>query len=153
MNAYVGNVYLDSNVFIFAACSDDQTGKDCKRILDYLVKGKMRAITSCLTFDEVFYKIKKLGGFELAIIFAENFLAMPNLSFAEVNPGILAGAIDLLKKYNKLAPKDAVHAATAQLHRAQAFVSDDKDFFKLSEIRWLDVAGFVKSIETGVGAL
>ena len=145
MKESLDNVYLDSNVFIFAACSEDEIGTNCKKILDLIVRAKVKAITSCITFDEIFYKIRKLGGFELAVLFTENLLNMPNLSFVDLTPTVLANSVNVLKKH-KLAPKDALHVATAQLHNAHIFVSEDADFSKIPEIRWLRVGDFLKRV-------
>ena len=67
------NAYLDSNIFVFASASDELIGQKCASILDWLAKGKIRGITSSLTFDEIFFKIKKLKSEDSAILFTENF--------------------------------------------------------------------------------
>ncbi len=146
MSGFINNVYLDSNVFIFAACSGDETGSHCKRLLGLIVRGKIKCLTSCLAFDEVFFKIKKIAGSEHAVIFTENFLAMPNLIFADVTPSVMASALELIKKY-KILPRDAIHAATALAYKAAAIVSDDRDFSKVAELNWLGIADFIKQLE------
>ena len=146
MSEYVNSVYLDSNVFIFASASSDAIGEQCIRILTALAKGKIAAVTSLITFDELFYKLNKLKGFEAAVLFAENFLAMPNLVLSGVNGGIVGTALAVIKQY-KLAPRDAIHVATALAHKVGAIVSDDRDFSRVVELNWLNIREFIKRLE------
>lgn len=145
MSEYANNVYLDSNVFISASASSDITGEQSVRILTALAKGKITAITSLITFDELFYKLNKLKGFDAAVLFTENFLAMPNLVLPEVNGTIVMTSMAIIKQY-KLAPRDAIHVATALAHKAGAIVSDDRDFSKVAELNWFGIADFVKQL-------
>ncbi|MBI2145161.1 type II toxin-antitoxin system VapC family toxin [Candidatus Woesearchaeota archaeon] len=147
MTEYANNIYLDTNIFIYASASSDVIGEQCIRILTALAKGKITAVTSLITFDELFYKLNKLKGFEAAILFAENFLAMPNLVLAEVNGGIVTTSLATIKQY-KLAPRDAIHVATALTHKAAAIVSDDRDFSKVAELNYLGIADFIKQLES-----
>lgn len=146
MNAHLSTVYLDSNIFIFACSSNEIVGVQCAKILDFVVKGKIRAVTSLLTFDELFYSIYKDKGFEAAVLFGENFLAMPNLSLADVDSEIIHDSLQLIKRH-RLAPREGIHAATAQQYNVDVFVSDDGDFSKLKELKWLDIADFTAQLE------
>ncbi len=145
MSASVNNVYLDSNVFIFAAASTDILGEYCIQIMTSLAKGKITAVTSLTSFDEIFYKLNKLKGFDAAVQISENLLVMPNLVLSELTSEKVAMALKLILKY-KLAPRDAIHVATALAHNAEVIVSDDKDFSRVEEIKWVAVADFVKQL-------
>jgi len=111
-------------------------------ILDIVAKGKVKAVTTLLTFDELFFNLSKRIGFEAAVLFSENFLALPNLVLADINGELIEVAFNIIKKY-RLEPRDAIHAATAQRYNVDAFVSDDRDFSKVKELTWLDVDGFI----------
>ncbi len=145
MSAYINNVYLDSNIFIYASASTDTLGAHCIQILTALAKGKITAVTSLISFDELFYKLSKLKGFDAAAQFSENFLAMPNLVLSALTGENVTMALKLILKY-KLAPRDAIHVATALAHNAEAIVSDDKDFSRVEEIKWVTVADFTKQL-------
>src|SRR3989338_4912407 len=138
-------VYLDSNVFVFASTSEAAIGEKCAKILDWLAKGRKKAVTSSLTFDELFFKIKKLKGAAAAILFSENFLALPHLALANVDSALIGEALNIIKRH-KLAPRDAIHAATARLHNSEVIVSDDKDFAKVKIPKWLSVDEFIKTV-------
>ena len=137
------NAYLDANVFIYACTSEDTTGIECQHILDALAKGKFRAVTSSLTFDELLYKLMRLKGLDAALLFTENFLAMPNLLLADVNESLVTRALQLVKNH-RLSPRDALHAATAEAHKVDFLVSDDKDFASIKVPPWLSVTDFAK---------
>ncbi len=137
MNAHLSTVYLDSNIFTFASASHDAVGGQCAKILDLVAKGEIKAVTTSLTFDELFYNLSKRIGFEAAVLFSENFLALPNLTLADVNGELIEAAFNIIKSY-RLEPRDAIHAATAQHYNVDAIVSYDKDFSKVKELTWLD---------------
>ncbi len=145
MSEYASSVYLDSNIFISASASSDILGEQCLGILNALVKGKINAVTTLLTFDELFYKLDKLKGFDSAVLFTESFLAMPNLVLSDVTGEIITMALKVIKQH-KLAPRDAIHVATALAHNVEALVSDDKDFSKVRGLKWLTVSDFVKQL-------
>lgn len=140
------DAYIDSNVFIYATTSEEALGDECGKILDMIARGKIKALTSILSFDELCYKVEKLKGFQAAVSFAENFLAMPNMVFGDANISVIFKALEVIKQY-RLAPRDAIHAATAQTHNVKLLVSDDKDFGKVKEIEWLGIKEFINRCE------
>ncbi|MDL5503193.1 MAG: PIN domain-containing protein, partial [Candidatus Methanoperedens sp.] len=89
--------------------------------------GEMTACTSFLTFDEVFYKVKKVKGPGVAIKNLEAFLTMPNMRFIDVNDGVIWKALELIRGYHLL-PRDAIHAASAFIAGAKIIFSEDTDF-------------------------
>ena len=51
--------YLDANVFIYAAINTKEFGEKSRSLLQRIQQGEEKAETSALTFDEVFWAIKK----------------------------------------------------------------------------------------------
>ncbi|MBI2142419.1 type II toxin-antitoxin system VapC family toxin [Candidatus Woesearchaeota archaeon] len=125
--------YLDSNIFIYAFANDDEIGERCRKLLKGIIEGSETAVTSSLTFNECFFVIRREKGFDEAMKFSDLLLRMPNLRISDVNVRIIFGALNVLKKY-RLAPGDAVHAATAIDEQCKQFYSTDKDFDKVKEI-------------------
>ncbi len=142
------NAYIDANIFVHASASKEVIGESCAKILDWLAKGKITAVTAFLTFDEVFYKLDKLCGFEKAILFTENFLALPNLTFADVDSEVVLEAFRIIKQH-KFHPRDAIHAATALIHKADILVSEDKNLLGLPWLRSITADAFVRRIIEG----
>lgn len=126
--------YLDSNVFIFAALDNGSKGETAREILHDIVKGNV-VITSTLTIDEVIWSMwKETKDRENSIEQGLRILEFPNLRVLPVNPDDVHSAINLMKKHQKLKPRDAIHLAVSVHAGVFRIVSDDSDFDDISEI-------------------
>ncbi|ARD85216.1 PIN-domain RNase, VapC-type toxin [Ferroplasma acidiphilum] len=134
-------IYIDSNVFIFAALNNEELGNSAKLILEKVENRSIEASTSSLTFDEVVWIVKKNRSFEDAVSIGEAFLGMEGLHLIDVNQDLLALAISIMKKY-KTYPRDSIHAATAITQKAAVVVSEDSDFDKITEIKRIGIREF-----------
>ena len=52
-------IYLDSNVFIYAATSTSKKGQRSRLLISNITQGKEKAATASLTFDEVMWAVKR----------------------------------------------------------------------------------------------
>ncbi|MEM2995397.1 MAG: type II toxin-antitoxin system VapC family toxin [Candidatus Bathyarchaeia archaeon] len=127
-------LYLDSNVFIYAALNMEEIGEKARVLLRKVQQGEEQASSSVLTFDELVWAVKKHRSIEDAINAGEAFLNFPNVKLAVVDEELLALALNLIKKY-KLDPRDSIHAATAILEKADVIISTDSHFDKIEEVR------------------
>ena len=127
-------MYLDSNVFIFAALNQDEKGNRSRNLIKEIREGKERAATSALTFDEVVWKVKKTIDTNAALIAGKAVLEMQNLIILEVNDSILWEAYRLIKNYD-MDPRDSIHAACAIVNGAFIIISDDPDFDRIKELK------------------
>ncbi len=125
-------LYLDANVFIYAAVNSKEFGEKSRSLLQRIQQGEEKAETSALTFDEVFWAVKK-HSLDLAFEACEAMLNFPNLEIASVDREVASAALQIIREY-RLAPRDAIHAATALLGKAKAFVSTDPHFDKIKEL-------------------
>ncbi len=126
-------IYIDSNVFIYAILNTEELGEKARSLLQGIQQGEEKAETSALTFDELFWAIKKLD-FEAALEAAQAFLNFPNLEIVSVDRDLSLSALQIIKQYH-LAPRDAIHAATAIASKAEAVVSTDAHFDKIKELK------------------
>ena len=127
--------YLDANIFIYPILySSDSKEKKCKQILNDVVSGRLQAITSSLTLDEIIWKIIKKTGRQKTLKLAKDLFELPNLTIVEVGTQDMFNAIELMEKYPHLKPRDAIHAAVAINNNAAKIYSDDSDFDALKEI-------------------
>jgi predicted nucleic acid-binding protein len=127
-------LYLDANVFIFAALNTEEKGKKALALLSKIQLGEEQAITSALTFDEVYWAVKKNRGMEKALETAEAMLNFPNLEIISADREVASLALQIIREY-QLAPRDAIHAATAIKEKAETFVSTDAHFDKVKEVK------------------
>ena len=127
-------LYLDANIFIFAALNTETEGAKAVALLAEIQSGKEQAVTSALTFDEVFWEVKRNRGLEKALETAEAMLSFPNLEIVPADKETVLSAIALIRRYN-LAPRDALHAATALAEKADCMVTTDAHFGKVKELK------------------
>ena|SRR3989344_5880976 len=133
--------YLDSNVFIYAAVNNSAKGETSRNIIKNIRLGELEATTSSLTFDEVFWKVKKERGFENALIAGKAFLELPNLILIDVTAPIIWQAYELIKEYH-LDPRDAIHAACALSKNIKTIISDDPDFDWVKKFERKEIGSF-----------
>ena len=127
-------IYLDSNVFIYAALNEEEKGNKSRELIKIIRTGGQRAATSSLTFDEFLWKVKKERGFEAALVAGKAFLELSNLVLLDVTITTISVAYEIIKEY-KLDPRDAIHAASAIVNGIQTVVSDDPDFDKVKKLK------------------
>ncbi len=119
--------YIDSNLFIYAAVYDDERGEKARDLIEDIRKGDEVMYTSSLTFDEVFWIVKKEKGEDSALEVGRAMLEMRNLQFVEVDTSLLWESYNLIKE-NGLGPRDSIHLACALEKNAEKIVSEDDDF-------------------------
>jgi predicted nucleic acid-binding protein len=125
-------LYLDANIFIYAAINTQEIGEKARALLQKIQQGEEQAATSVLTFDEVFWSIKKRKP-ELAQETSYALLNFPNMDIIPADRKLVLSALRLIDKYN-LGPRDAIHAATAIAIKTDFIVSTDPHFDKIKEL-------------------
>jgi hypothetical protein len=126
--------YLDSNLVIYAILDETETGEWSRDVLERVQNGDMSACTSFLTFDEVYYKVNKVKGTDIAVKNLDAFLTIPNLRFINVDDSVVWKALELIRKY-KILPRDAIHAASAFIAGAEIIYSQDSDFDNITGLK------------------
>ena len=144
MNNMRKNFYVDANIFIFASVypENDIKFKMAKKLLYMISENKVDALTSCLTWDELIWIVRKIAGYDIAKIEGSKMLDIPNLSFIDVNEKILREAQKIIENHN-LKPRDAIHAASALTSNAE-IISNDPDFDVIKELKRVKVEEFDK---------
>lgn len=134
-------IYLDANVFLAAALHKGDTGRKAKALLRRVQEGSTAAATSALTYDEVYWLVKKHRGRDDALMSAGALLMLPNLAILDVTVEVIWRAHKLLEDY-ALDPRDAIHAASALTKGIKTVVSEDADFDKIKGIKRTSIRGF-----------
>lgn len=131
-------IYLDSNVFIYAAVGGNREGSWCRNLVRQIAEGENEAVTSALTVDEVVYQVRVSRGVETSIEAGEAVLQMAHLTVAPADAEVLWKSLDIGRQLG-LYPRDAIHAATALLRGSPEVVSEDADFDKVKGLkrRWV----------------
>lgn len=130
-------VFLDANVFLYAAGSDGARAAPCLRILRAVEAGQMDAITSTEVVQEVLHVVaRRLGGVaaERAAAAVLDLVPVP----VAVDVAVMRVAMELLRNQPQLGARDAVHAATMAQVRCTQIVSADKHFDLVAGLRRID---------------
>lgn len=132
-------IYLDTNIFVYPHTGDDAASGACIAVLKKAISEEINAGTSVLTWDEFQHALKKkFHDKEKAVELSRDFLSTPNIKLFEANKEIIYKAQELTEKYN-LAPRDAIHAATAIINGIKEIISDDPDFDKIKELKRIKI--------------
>lgn len=123
-------IYLDANVFIYAATDDGAQGKAAAKALAKAIRDG--ACTASLTADEVLWAISKKLGRDVAAEKVRQLLAL-DLEIVAVEKRDIEAALAHFE--DGLDPRDAIHAAVALRKSCNAVVSTDAAFGKVKGIR------------------
>jgi predicted nucleic acid-binding protein len=126
-------LYLDANVFIYATINTKELGEKSGTLLQKIQQGVEQAVTSALTFDEVFWAVKK-HNVDLAFEACEAMLSFSNLEIIPADREVAISALQIIREYH-LAPRDAIHVATAIAEKADCIVSTDTHFDRIKELK------------------
>jgi len=120
-------VFLDSNVFVFAAGGEHPQKAACLDLLTRVARGELDANTSSEVIQELHHLFRRRGqlarGIELGREVAGLFPGLLPVARADV---LRSG--DLLAARPQLSPRDALHVATALNNGIDRIVSADPDF-------------------------
>ena len=126
--------YVDTNVFLYPILYPDSEAKVMHAKGIFFASNVTPLITSALTWDEIVWVVKKRFDIEKAKMEGRKFLSLPNITIVPVDDKLLSNAQNLIERYN-LNPRDAIHAATAIGQNVTEFVTDDKDFYVVKELK------------------
>ncbi len=118
-------MYVDSNIFVFAALDTDKNGKYARRFIELAENNKINVFISPLVFDEVLQIIHKLANKRVSERIGKSLLSLP-ASWLDVTYN---AAIYAFEYYELgLAPRDAMHAGVMRDYGITIIVSEDSDF-------------------------
>lgn len=127
-------IYLDANVFVFAALNTERVGDGARTLLRRVQDGKLDACSSVLTFDELVWAVKGNRSVDDAIAAGEAFVDMPRLRPVSADPDLIAQSLALMKEY-QLDPRDSIHLASALREKAEVIISTDRHFDRVKQPR------------------
>lgn len=127
---------LDSTVFIYHIEANSRYLPLTKIVLNGVQSGQHNAITSTVTIMELTVHPWRANRGDVAREYEVMLVNFPNLYLANVTREVARQAAQLRANYN-LRPADALQVATAIMHQATAWVSNDKKLKRLASM--LDV--------------
>jgi predicted nucleic acid-binding protein len=131
----INRVGLDTMVFIYEFAKHKKYFPLAHEVFLGLEKGRLKAVTSLVSFIEVCSLPALEGNEELLKVYKEVFLKTPNLEM--VNPDWeIADKTAELRRVYKLRTPDAMQVATAMSRGAKVVISNDQ---KLKKVKGVEV--------------
>jgi len=125
-------VALDTNVFI-SLFSQEHLGEKVVPLIDAAAnQGKLELVASVLSFAECAVKPYREGNW-MALDKIKLMFQMPHLTVYPVDDRVAEEAARIRAVYNFKMP-DAIHLATAIIHRAGVFLTNDYQLATIKEI-------------------
>jgi len=135
-------VYLDANVFVFAALARDKLGDASRRILANL-RG-INAKTSCLAIDELAWAVLRRVDSLTAVKACRAVLVLRDLDVVSVDYGDVWGMVRAMETWD-LRPRDALHLAVMRRLGEKTIVTEDTHFDAV-DVERLSIEDFAKQI-------
>jgi predicted nucleic acid-binding protein len=129
-------VGLDTSIFIYHLEAHPRYQPLTQELLARVQAGRQTAVTSTVTVMELTVRPWQVGRPAVAREYEALLVHFPNLTLADVTRDVARRAAQLRARY-RVRPADALQAATALIHGATAFVTNDRRLVRLEPV--LDV--------------
>ena len=134
INKSCHTIALDTNIFIYHFEENKRFLNKTTEIFSDIEKGKCRGVSSIISLVEILTLPKRKNDYILVRDYNEILLNFPNLKFIDVNWEIADWSSSIRAKYNITTP-DSIQIATAICHKAEYFLTADKNFKKIKDIK------------------
>jgi predicted nucleic acid-binding protein len=124
---------LDTNVFIYQFEAHPRYLPLTRELLSGVEHGKWTAVTSVLTVMELTVRPWQMDRPGVAREYEALLVHFPHLTLADVTRDVARRAAQLRARY-RLRSADALQAATALLHEATVFVTNDRELARLASV-------------------
>ncbi len=127
-------VFVDTNIFLYAAGRAHAERDSCVRLLRRVADGSLEATINTEVVQEILYVLTRRGRRKEALTLARHLEAIfPDM--LPVTRDDMTDALSLLEQHPALSVRDAVHAATMLRNGFVNVVSVDPDFDQIPGIR------------------
>ena len=131
--------FLDANVIMYSLGSSHSCKEPCKKILEKIKLGDIRAVTNTEVLQEILHRYFSIGKPDIAEI---GYTSMVHLCLT-IFPVTLAEtnrALELMKANPAITSRDAIHAATMINNEIKEIISTDAHFDLILGIKRIDPA-------------
>jgi len=122
-------MFVDANIFMYAAGKAHRYKQPCLKILDHIEFQKIQCVTNTEVIQELLHRYSEIGIPEKGIQLSHEILRLPisTLPISETDIGL---ALNLFEKYHPrgIKSRDAIHAANMKFHNIIQIISADKHF-------------------------
>ncbi len=127
-------VFLDTNIFLYAAGASHPLRSACANVLVKIANGSLDATVNSEVLQEILYVLTRRGRRADALALAGHLASLfPDL--LPVTREDVIEACELLRRHPRLSVRNAIHAATMLRNGLRTIISADPDFDQVSGIR------------------
>jgi len=139
-------IFLDVNVFMYAAGAPHPYKDVCVKILSDVETGALTAIINAEILQEILYRYTYLKLADKAIQMCRDILALP-LTVLPVSEADVRLAVDVFENHHAvgLKPRDAIHAACMKNSGLSRLISADGEFDRLRFVTRVDPLDYEKA--------
>jgi len=124
---------LDTAIFIYHLENHPRYQPLTQELLTGIQDGRQTAVTSTVTVMELTVRPWQIGRPAVAREYEALLVHFPHLTLADVTRDVARRAAQLRARY-RLRPADALQVATALVHGATAFVTNDRQLMRLTPV-------------------
>jgi hypothetical protein len=132
-------IVLDTTILLYAVGGEDRNREPSRRVIAAITEGRLAASTSVEVIQEFTHVAARRRDRRTAARLARRYSSLLGpllVSTAEM----LEEALGLYERHRRLGAFDALLAATARAHGAEALVSADRGFSGIRGLRYVDLA-------------
>jgi len=137
-----GCVCLDTVVFIYAFERHARFGPAARSVFRAISQGEFEACASALVVGEVLTGVMKARNTELQLRYRDVFQRYPGLIVVDADLVVMEQMAALRAAHNLRTP-DAIHLATALVHQAPVFLTNDLQLSRVATPEVLSIQSFV----------
>lgn len=143
-------LFLDANVFMYAAGREHPLKALCAEILRRVADGTIKATTNTEVLREIVHRFSAIGRLSDGLRLARLTIDQLNAEILAVDVSDMPLAFDLLDRYgDHVKTRDAVHAAIMLNRGLTRIITADAHFDAITEVKRLSPTQF---LATGHGA-
>ena len=137
-----GLVALDTMIWVYDSEAHPTYGPIVRPVFSAIGSDRLRAGSSLMTLGELLVKPLALGRVDLADAYRRLFETGPGFVAWDVTRDVIEKAA-AIRATHRLKMMDALHVATAIVHKADIFVTNDADLARVDEIRVLTLDALI----------
>ena len=134
LEALQGNrIYIDTNIWIYALEGYSAFRTDLMQLFEQIQSGELTGVTSELTLAELLVQPCRAGNLDQQVLYKKAIASRQNFLVVPIFRDLLIDAANLRGRTQLKLP-DAIHAVTALKAECTTFLTNDRQFQKLTDI-------------------
>ncbi len=125
-------IFLDTNIFMYAAGSEHPNKEASVKLLEQVVIGDIEAATSVEVIQEILHRYTHIGRKESGLKLATYVMEIVPIIY-DIERQDIEKSMELLRKYT-INSRDAIHAAVALNRKIPIICTYDSHFKAIEEI-------------------